>query len=291
MRDKLTFYNYFNNGDIFFSRIVLMPFIKDYDINFYHKKPQGLFKDIDCVNENSHIPENYDWEKNHIFTSEDIKNTPINCWLAQTVIGRGEPFQNTPFPGCVFENYVKMSKEISSLFKLQVYETEDYLPTVNYGKLPLYSKIKKKLEEFKKKYKKIILISNGPVMSSQSVNFDFTPIIKRSVENFSNVLFITTEKTDLVGDNIIDVFDIVETERNILEISMISIFCDIIVGRASGPYCFSQVKENLLDPNKTFVCFCYNRYIASFYQDHKCKVSWSNDFDINSIYHKISETI
>jgi len=290
-KEKLIFYNYFNNGDIFFSRIILKPFFKKYDLEFYHKEKMGLFRDLPNISENSGIPETFDWENNKIFVSENIHNTPINCWLAQSIDGRGAPYQNYPYPGCSFENYVELSKEISRLFNLETFELEEYLPTIEYTNLPNYDLITNKLLDYKNKFKKIILISNGDVRSSQSMNFNFTPFIDILSTEMYDILFITTQETGIIKNNVTTTYDITNILPDLLEVSLISTFCDVIVGRASGPYCFSQVKENLLDPNKTFVCFGNNRHIANFYQDCKCNVIWSPNYDDNNIYLNIKKSI
>lgn len=289
--ETLNFYNYFHNGDVFFSRIILKPFFEQYKINFFHKEKFGLFRDLPNIKENCGIPENYDWEKNKIFNTGDLVNTPINCWLAQTIEGRGEPFQNFPYGGCAFENYVELSKEISNLFGLKTYQIEEYLPTVIYENLPNYKNIFSIVENHKKNYKKIILVSNGEVRSSQSLNFDFGPIIDVIANNNRDVLFLVTDNINSQLPNVIHTSQITNTSPDLLEISLISKLSDVIVGRASGPYCFAQTKENLLDVNKTFVCFCYNPNIARFYQSLKSKMIWSSNYDQHSIINNIQNSI
>jgi hypothetical protein len=39
------------------------------------------------------------------------------------------------------------------------------------------------------------------------------------------------------------------------EISYLSKFCDIIVGKNSGPYIYCMTEENINDPNKTIIVF------------------------------------
>jgi hypothetical protein len=45
------------------------------------------------------------------------------------------------------------------------------------------------------------------------------------------------------------------TNGDLNENSFVSTFCNLIIGRSSGPYCFTQTSENYSDPNKTFLCF------------------------------------
>jgi hypothetical protein len=73
-------------------------------------------------------------------------------------------------------------------------------------------------------------------------------------------------------DNIKYTKDIINIRDNDLnEISYISTFCDIIIGRGSGPYCFSTIKSNLLNKNKIFIGF------TNLIEDAK----WANNIELN----------
>ena len=70
-------------------------------------------------------------------------------------------------------------------------------------------------------------------------------------------MFYVTQAFPTDLNNIVDANTLVadKTKSNLNEISYISRFCDIIVGRGSGPFCFTHVKENLYDENKTYIAF------------------------------------
>ena len=147
------------------------------------------------------------------------------------------------------------------------------------------------MTEYRKNFNKIILISTGDVLSGQALNFDFAPIINNLSENFKNILFLTTSKMLDNKDNLIQTGDITEVLPDLLEISYISKFCDIIVGRASGPYCFTQTYENMIDKNKTFISFCNNELEGIFFKECESKKIWSNNFTYDSMYEYIKKEL
>lgn len=284
------FYNYFNNGDVFFSRIIMKPFLENEFIEFYHKETLGLFRDLPNVKEFNFHNQDFDIAKNEVFSDFD---KPINCWVAQDILERQSPYQNSPYPGCNFENYVGIATELMDLFEIPRYESiEDFLPTISPENLPTKSVIDEIMNEQSLKYDKIMLFCNGNVRSGQSDNFDFTPTIIHLSEENPNILFLTTEEIE-VSDrpNIISTSKITNIKPDLIEISYISTLCDVIVGRASGPYTFAQNKDNLLNPNKKFVCFGNNPYISKFYQNAKCEVLWNNSYDFNSQLNLINKSL
>ena len=91
--------------------------------------------------------------------------------------------------------------------------------------------------------------------------------------------------------NIINTSSITKIQPDLLQISLISSFCDIIVGRASGPYCFTHTKENLLNPNKTYISFSNNVNEGVWYKNTKATQKWSPDFNIENMYSLINNEL
>ena len=80
---------------------------------------------------------------------------------------------------------------------------------------------------------------------------DINHLIEKLSDNYPHIDFILTEKSNIVKNNVLHTSDIIMTSGcDLNEISYLSTKCDIIVGRASGPYCFTHVKENMLNTNK-----------------------------------------
>jgi hypothetical protein len=277
MRDKINLFNHWHYGDIFFSRIMINSLIEYYDINYYHNLKSPLLIDIDNLTEFNGIPSNFNLH------NSDLLNKNINTWIGQDNM----KYLTKKNVGCSFENYMCLVEDILKFLGLQIKNHEDYLPTINYKKISNIDNISEKIESIKKEFKKVILVSNGRVNSGQSVNFNFDPIIERLSHEFNDSVFILTEKTNVSGNNIKYTSDITNYSPDLLHISYISTKSDIIIGRSSGPYSYSLVKENVLDPNKTFISFNHKIAEARYYETIKSKLVWSNDYSENNILNKI----
>jgi hypothetical protein len=255
-----------------------------FHVKFYHNLNPPLFQDMEDVEEIQGIPLEF---QTHDHFSDSLKYNAVNTWLGQG----GMTYTNRINAGCSFENHMELTKDICQSLDISVNHIEEYLPSVNFSNLPKYETINSQMVELKEKYKKIILISNGDVHSSQSYNFDFYPVITELSYEYPDVLFICTKSVPCVNSNMINVDSITQILPDLLYISQISTFCDVIIGRASGPYCFAQIKQNLLDTNKTFIAFSYNPNEGRFYSDIKAKFLWSNNFDMTIIKETIKNCI
>jgi hypothetical protein len=81
-------------------------------------------------------------------------------------------------------------------------------------------------------------------------------VIEYIASKYPNYLAITTHKIDSSLENIKYSGDIIQNEgQDLYEISHLSEFCDLIVGRSSGPFTFTNTKKNFFDPSKKFLCF------------------------------------
>ena len=76
-----------------------------------------------------------------------------------------------------------------------------------------------------------------------------------------------------------------------LEISYISTFCDVIIGRASGPHCFTHTKENLLNTKKTFISICNNKNEGIWFDESEAKQVWTNNYDFDNVFNIINYEI
>lgn len=284
MKKTIKLYNHFHNGDIFFSRILIKLLIKNFNIEFYHNMKSPLLPDIENLKESTGIPKNFPLQNSIL--EQDV----VNTWIGQ---------KNMFFlrkvnvnQGCSFENYMTLCKEITDHYGIKINNHEDILPEINYDVLPNIEKLKKTINELKINFKKIILISNGNVNSGQSSNFDFSKIILKLSQDNPNKLFLTTKDTDITNQpNIIHTSKLTNVEPDLLYISYISTKSDIIIGRASGPYCFSQVKENILNPNKTFIAFSHSYDEAKYFGLQKSKFIWSNNFSEDNIINTIKKNL
>jgi hypothetical protein len=65
----------------------------------------------------------------------------------------------------------------------------------------------------------------------------------------------------------------------------------VIVGRSSGPHCFTHIKENLLDEKKVYISFTNNKNEGIWYNESIAKQVWTNNYDLNNIYNTINNEI
>jgi hypothetical protein len=118
-----------------------------------------------------------------------------------------------------------------------------------------------------------------------------TNTILNLAKNNIDCTFVITHHFDNDCNNIIDVNQITKIKPDLLQIGLVSTFCDIIVGRASGPHCFTHIKENLLDKQKTFISFTNNSNEGKWFLESACKQIWTNNFDENNLYKIINDEI
>ena len=127
---------------------------------------------------------------------------------------------------------------------------------------------------------KSLLVCNNVVLSGQSPNFDFDLIIDYLSNIFNDFLFIMTNDTKLSKLNVISADSIIGNKiNNLLEISYLSTKCDIIMGRPSGPYIFTLIKDNIINSNKIFIGFSYCEGDTIVIQETKSKSYWFNNFN------------
>lgn len=274
----INLFNYFRYGDIFTSRISIQYLSKFFHINFYHNLKEGLLRDLDNVTEIIGIPPEIDYKN---FKTNEF----YNVWVGSL----NEYSCNDGV--CCFDSFKKILERICDDLSIEMPNDTDILPVINYEKLDGYQRITDVMINYKNKFHKIVLMSNGPVESSQSVNFDFYDIINKLCEINPNVLFITTTEIGLPSSNYISTDNITKTYPDLLEISLVSRFCNIIVGRASGPYTYCQTKENLFDKEKTIISFNNSIYESSLFLDSDSKQIWSNNYDSNFIFETIQNQI
>jgi hypothetical protein len=173
--------------------------------------------------------------------------------------------------------------------KLSIFDNlkgiENYIPSIDYTKFNL-----KSFNEDKLKNKKNVLFCNNFVNSRQSENFSFSEIINNLGEKFKDINFIITnyESGIIIKENVFYTTDIITGFNNfdLNEISYLSTKCDVIIGRSSGPYSFSIVKENILNSKKKFVCFT-NVINDAWFLGDIVDLTWSNNYSHSSMINLI----
>lgn len=185
--------------------------------------------------------------------------------------------------------YCKYYNIIYNKLGLNMYNDDYYIPEIDYSKFYLEN-INNYISE-NNKFK--ILICNGNALSNQSSNkIDWNYIIDNLSEKYTEDDFILTEKIDLIKNNVLFTDDLIsEKYPDLNEISYLSTFCNINIGKASGPYCFTITKNNYNDIYKTFIAIT-STYIYGFYSEFsKADRILINNFDQQNILNVIDDEI
>ncbi len=250
--DNIIFCNNWHHGDLHYSRELIKDIIKkikskNYILAHNKKISKESLKDIKDLEFIPFIPgihiesEIFKIEKNDLY---------INIWAGLTLQKSFEKYRtpNIPF----YANLNNLYDIIKVLYKnlnIKVEEKNYYIPSINYQCIDEIN-----LEKIKKlKSTKNILFCNGNVWSGQSSNFNTNNLLSYLANKFKDYIFLCTDKSSPIDlDNILYTEDLLEIPGpDLIEISYISSFCDVIIGRGSGPYCFCITKENII--SKKFI--------------------------------------
>lgn len=281
---NLIFYNHYGSGDLFESREFALDWMKIVGVEkaYYacRKCFHALFSDLPSITP-IEVTEDMDMRAAVTRRGGDIF---VNTWIGARNAQTKPPGDYVLWPGvgCTVDNLYRMHNDYlkeAGLVKLPR-PIVGYIPSINYSQA-VRDRITKWIKD--KPYR-LILMCNGPTGSNHASNFDFGPILDWIPQNPDRA-FIFSEKGAHIPERD-DVFwtdDI--TGRNpgecdLLAVSFLSRFCEIIVGRCSGAQMHTQVIQNWVDPSKTQVCFTKHRNGAAFVLDPEAlglhmKIKWS----------------
>ena len=252
---KIYFYNFFHKGDVFCTRPFLETIIsslKNVDIQFFHQYDDYLLRGLNIEQKSlSEISNIVNYNSDNLVRDGILY---INTW-------QGKYFTNDSYSGCniktlylnVWSTIIKfINKNLNT--ELVLGNMEDYYPFFDQSFFNIDT-IDKFIEEDSRKK---VLFCNGPALSGQcpEYNGDMKEVIEYISSKYSNYLIITTHQIDSSLENIKYSGDIIQNDgQDLYEISYLSEFCDLIVGRSSGPFTFTNTKKNFFDSSKKFLCF------------------------------------
>lgn len=265
MIDSICFFNYFHNGDLFLSRefvsIVSKKLKNQYNCFYAHHNHKKVIGDLDIssfhIKQISKLKDAYHRDKLFQIENTLFVNTWIGSYMKQFATDGFHCVQT----GCNLIEYQKiwnvivkvLSEKLKIDLSFQSKNILDYIPVIDYEYYNI-SKAKQFIDE-NKDFKKII-ISNGPVHSGQSFNvFNYDDLVNNLALSYPNFQVIATKKYQTELKNILFAEDIIGDKEgcDLNEISYLSTFCDILIGRNSGPFCFMNVKENIENKNKIII--------------------------------------
>ena len=281
---SICFFNHYHNGDLFHSKGFVKDIISSIDTKFYyaHSMSPIVLSDLNVEHINS--------PNISIFTKfENTDDTVyVNTWIGC--------YDNPDKCACTLnfnykiygEIYEYLNKCFSSNLKLK--SIENYFPSIDYSKFNC-SNVDFFVESAPQQK---VLFCNGPCLSGQSsYTGDMSTIIESCAIKFPEKVFIATYKFATQLKNIKFTDDIIRLNKcDLNEISYLSKFCDLIVGRNSGPFCFCTVDENINNPKKIFYAFG-ERETHCFYHDVDIKSTFifENTDDLNVVEISLLELI
>lgn len=246
---KICFYNHLHNGDVFNSKKFVDQISRSIDTEFYyaHSNHPKILSDLEFVK----YKKLGDIPKGEKFF-EDDEYFYINTWIAP-YFEPGVQYFGECTLRFLYVMYAKIFEVLNDKFKINLVldDVEMYFPSIDYKKYDVSS-----VDAFDCGNK--VLFCNGPCLSGQSsYNGDMSEIINHLASLSPNKIFFVTHEIKTNKDNIIFTKDLFTNSDScdLNEISYLSTKCDLIVGRNSGPFCFTNTYENLMDSKKTFFAF------------------------------------
>jgi hypothetical protein len=287
--NKIVFFHHGHNGDMMHCQ----EFIRDIAIQlpyfkFEYHHPNNPKTSLELANLVKYLgPPLSSMSRYTRFV--DLDNVLyVNCFVA--AYGKYSKGNNShPYYYEGGTNYVMLHNmwsyiydKINEHFKTNIEIKEDkeyYFPTIEYKKFPSIVNIDDHINKNPGRFR--ILISNGRINSKQSFKGNMSEVICALALLNPDVEFIVTSPVKDTPKNVILAEDIIgeslhyEFYRYISrynlpkicdlpELSYLSSFCKIIVGKNSGPFVFAMTKQNLMDKNKTFISFDNGGHYADF---------------------------
>lgn len=259
--NKICFYNHWHNGDVFSGKGYMLDIINQLPgFEFQHAQLNSLKSMIDLPCEHIHtdqLPPQVTAHMRYI----DINGTfYINTWVGaygSAVIPQGEHHAN-------WRSLCTMWNHIMDVIKLNLApdlelpvnqagmaDIAKYIPSTNWTPYDIGP-----AEQFLSGKSQVALFCNGLVRSTQSHLGVMEDVLEQLCSEYPHMTFVCTSKFDNTfgASNLYFTDDIFSSVQNgdLNEIAYLSTRCRFIVGKNSGPFMFAHVKENALDPNKTF---------------------------------------
>jgi hypothetical protein len=256
MIHTICFYNHWHNGDVYAGKGYMQDIIRQVrGIKFQHAQLNSLktMSDLDC--------EHVHTDNIHAGVPADVRYIDlegvlyINTWIGaygNAVIPEGQHHANW----CsLYTMWMHIYDMIDDVFGVTLHRTENlahYIPTTDWSKFDIAP-----ANRFLGQHENIALFCNGLVRSTQSNLGPMDDVIIPLANEHPDVNFVCTTKFDMTGidaPNIYFTDDIFKDVKDgdINEIAYLSTKAFLIMGKNSGPFMFTHIQENVLDPNKIF---------------------------------------
>ena len=284
--NNLIFYCHYGNGDLFISREFvkdIMNLIPASHYYYAHAKNPRMFADIPALHYTK-ILDSYQMRSRCAKIGSDIL---INTWL-----GVDSTFVTNANSCSILNAYKMFNLILHNLGYPYLTDSLDtYLPTIDYD----YFDVEPVNKFLKSIASPLVLITNCNAQSGQAENFDMTNVIQKLCDTNKNIIFMVTDPINVNASNYITTGEITNSRDgfDLNEISYLSKFTNLLVGRSSGAQIFTMTRENCMDASKTFLSFTYRIESAHIVWEApkiNAKVFWSNatnDKDVYNIIHRV----
>ena len=255
--NKIVFFNHYHRGDLHTSKEFVkevMNKLPDVEFEYWHGNPEIILQEIGIGPAAQKTPVLLDKSKALMKTSDALY---INTWVGcqwDVFCKHGGINMHT-----LYEQWENLYKGINKFFETDLTlnkSKEHYLPRIDFDKIN--KKAKANIDEkLKNENTKKVLICNNTPASTQSFTFSIDKEIQEMAQSNPDTLFILTNEMLEKEKNISYTSDIIGTkqEPDLQEISYLSSYMDVIVGKNSGPFVFCETYDNYMDKDKTFVSF------------------------------------
>lgn len=250
--NRIVFFNHYHRGDLHTHKEFIRQITKELPgvkFEYLHGNPPKLIEElgIPTVGTPGHLD-----RKKALF--KDADTLYVNTWVGcmwDVFCKHGGINMNT-----LYEQWGKIFNAINKFFSsnLQLKTKEEYLPTIDFTKI-YTDGVDEYVSTGGGKFK--VLICNNTPSSNQSMITDMEEFIIPLAEANPHVDFILTDDiySDLENIKYTGQICRVEDGVDLLEISYLSRFMNVIVGKNSGPFVFCETFDNYMDQGKKFISF------------------------------------
>lgn len=300
---RVILFNHWHNGDVHLSRGVVRQMIKKVEqiapateFIYSHHNPSNLLLDIPNLGFDPDLVNTVDQHDNLVHRNDTVF---INSWYNQ---------QHSRYMsryGVSFDSlYAAFDDTCQSLwnFSLSDISTDvrDFFPVIDYEAY----EIERARQWLSLHLGKKILVENGPANSGQAINFAMAPLILQAAQRHPDYSFILSQReNNTFPPNVFYTSDIIGRLEgsDLNEISFLSNYCDVVIGRASGVFSFALTRANLFERRVKFLCFSNlvpnksNKFwLSSLLQDrveYKSQFTVSGTSDIWQVVNLLSNAL
>lgn len=265
---KLTVYSHYGIGDLYESREFVRDWMRlcgvtecDYACRF-----PAVFADMPEIHpiqfeDKMDMRKGWFREGDHLYV-----NTWIGCRNGETK-PKGD-YVIWPGVGCTVEHIYRMHNDYmreAGFAGLPRFVVE-YIPTIDYTRLPGLDRIHD-FVDFQKGVERV-LVCDGPTGSGHAANFSMSEAIGMIPQRGKIQYVFTSQlkngREDWIGSDIITGRNDLPHSTDVLQISYLSRFCRVIIGRCSGAQMPCETLENWMDSTKTLLSFTNHDNGATF---------------------------